>query len=241
MSGMGREIASCETQQWQSTATKASLPDVSDDAYSHVTEERATEILRQAELRHQALLAIAAAADNRAIQFLVAASALAAAATGAAAALGSTGSPTWVWLGLIGAAGSYIVAAGLAAWAARPEASYQPPGMAPDQFWYEGTLKLGNPDFKLMIISASHTAIWCAQATSQERGRWSQRALWAAAWAPIYLAGFRRRWPGPRVRPRDLGLWPAGCRRSDRRFSRRGFGHSDNLPECYVVCPYSPL
>jgi hypothetical protein len=112
----------------------ASEPDEID--WTDVTEVMARQILDQGELYLQNQVTLAIAADQRATTAASIFSSMAAAVAAAVVALwGKPGSEAMIVSGLLGLA-LIILAAGFAAWAARPT-EFNTPGNHPEQ-WYVG-------------------------------------------------------------------------------------------------------
>ena len=164
------------------------LKDVSQESYDKACESVLLEILRMAELRHTSILQIAAAADARAVQTVAGCAALAAAAFGGAAALVAADKLMGVAKAIAVAGGLLSIAAGCAAWAARPQARYRPPGMQPSQLWDDSVLLADKRHLLMISIGEAERGIHSAAAGTVSRGRAMATALWLASLAPMVSA-----------------------------------------------------
>jgi len=161
------------------------LKDVSQDAYDKADEGVLSEILRLAELRHTSLLQIAAAADARAVQTVACCAALAAAAFGGAAALAAADKIVEIAKAIAIAGSLMSIAAGCAAWAARPQPRYRSPGMQPSQLWDDSVLTADKRYLTMISIQEAERGILVAATGTVSRGRAVTTALWLASLAPI--------------------------------------------------------
>lgn len=160
------------------------LSDVTQEAYDGAADDVISEMLRLAEKRHDALLLMASAADARAAQMVAGSAALATAAFGAAAALAGAGKWPDIVAGSAAAGLMLSVGAGFAAWAARPEKAYLPPGLEPAQIWHESILEASRRHLCLVALGESQRAIARAAAGTRSRARALRAALAAVTVAP---------------------------------------------------------
>lgn len=170
------------------------LEPMEDAAYAALPVETMRELLRQAELRQQALLTMAAAADARAMQLLAGSATMAAGLLAAGAALLGTGAATGLAWAAIGAGAMFTAAAACAALASRPEPDYSPPGAVPSAYWAGSFLGEGEKHLLYALLGDAQLAISKATHGSIARGRWATLASWAlVAAAPIgAMAGLVR-------------------------------------------------
>ncbi len=157
------------------------LKDVSQKSYDKACESVLSEILRMAELRHASLLQIATAADARAVQTVAACVALAAAAFGGSAALAAADKLMGVAKGIALAGGLVSIAAGFAAWAARPQPRYRAPGMQPSQLRDESVLLADRRHLLMIAIRETKRGVASAAKGTVSRGRAMATALWLAS------------------------------------------------------------
>jgi hypothetical protein len=160
------------------------LRDFSDDDYKVVSKKAAKMLLQQAEMRHQAYLAMAAAADARAAQVMVATVTAGAGALAFGGAVWSS-EPRLAMGAMLGAA-VFLLAGGCAAWAGRPQTGYAPPGILPSEWWDPAFLVNGEDELALSRVRALQPVLQRQNNALIERGRWLTLALNTAFAAPIF-------------------------------------------------------